>query len=173
MERIYTIGVISDTHMPRMAKKLPYELLKGLESVDLIIHAGDWSDWSVYERLTEIAPVEGVAGNADSKEIEERLGLRKLLQMEGCRIGVVHGHGNKGTTEKRALDSFEAYEVDCIIFGHSHIPLLKQVNDVVLFNPGSPTDKRRQPQYSYGIIEIESGNLHARHVFYNSKDHRI
>ncbi|MFC7679459.1 metallophosphoesterase family protein [Paenibacillus sp. GCM10028914] len=169
MLRPYKVGVLSDTHMPRMAKKLPYELLKGLENSDLIIHAGDWSDWSVYEALRELAPVEGVAGNADGKEIQERLGLSKLLLIEGCRIGVVHGHGNKGTTEKRALSAFTSQNVDCIIFGHSHIPLLKEVGGVLLFNPGSPTDKRRQSQYSYGIIEIESGEIYARHVYYDHK----
>ena len=169
MSNIYTIGVVSDTHMPRMAEKLPMELVKGLESSDMIIHAGDWSEWSVYEALQQIAPVEGVAGNADSMEIVELLGLSKLLLIQGCRIGVVHGHGTKGTTESRAMRAFEEQKADCIIFGHSHIPLLKYSGQVLLFNPGSPTDKRRQPLFSYGIIEIEDGILRARHVFYNDK----
>lgn len=173
MARVYRIGVLSDTHMPRMAKKLPSELLMGLNSSDLIIHAGDWSNWSVYEALQEIAPVEGVAGNADSEDIVERLGLSKLLIIEGCRIGIVHGHGSKGTTMSRAINAFNDQKVDCIIFGHSHIPLMKQAGDVLLFNPGSPTDKRRQSQYSYGIIEIDNGVLNAWHVFYESKDYQI
>ncbi|WP_281177660.1 metallophosphoesterase family protein [Paenibacillus dakarensis] len=167
---IFKIGVVSDTHMPRMAKQLPAELVKGIISSDLIIHAGDWSSWGVYETLRGIAPVEGVAGNTDSKEIENRLGLSKVIVIEGFRIGIVHGHGSKGTTESRALSAFSGQKVDCIIFGHSHIPLLKQIGDVILFNPGSPTDKRRQPQYSYGIIEIENGELNIRHVYYDTKD---
>lgn len=170
MPSIFRIGVLSDTHMPRMAKKLPHELLKGLQSVDLIIHAGDWSNESVYEALQEIAPVEGVAGNADSEGIIERFGLSKLLLIEGCRFGIVHGHGTKGTTESRALNTFVDEKVDCIIFGHSHIPVIKQIGDVLLFNPGSPTDKRRQSHFSYGIIELNNGIIHAKHVFYENKN---
>lgn len=169
MAKKYKIGVLSDTHMPRMAKALPAELLKGLAHSDYIIHAGDWSDWSVYEALKEIAPVKGVTGNADTARIKEHFGATELFEAGGIRIGIVHGHGTKGTTESRALKAFEGEKVGCIIFGHSHIPLIKHAGQTLLFNPGSPTDKRRQPLYSYGILEIEDGRLEARHVFFRDK----
>ena len=169
MERVYNIAVISDTHMPRMAKRLPEELVKGLSGSDLIIHAGDWADESVYEELLNYAPVTGVSGNADAADITERFGPVERLSVGGCSIGVVHGHGRKGTTESRALAAFDGENPDCIIYGHSHIPVMKYAGSTLIFNPGSPTDKRRQPRYSYGLLKIEQGVLSARHVFFDSK----
>lgn len=163
------IGVIADTHMPKHAKALPEALKKGLEDVDLIIHAGDWQTLEIYESLKKLAPVDGVAGNVDGEEIVKALGRKKILSFHGFNIGVVHGHGKKKTTEKRALEAFEEDDVDIIIFGHSHIPLHKTIGDVQMFNPGSPTDKRRQPKFSYGIIEIDQ-SVTARHVYYDNKN---
>ncbi|MDQ0220452.1 metallophosphoesterase [Peribacillus cavernae] len=163
------IVVISDTHMPKRGKKLPTSLIEDLQSAQLIIHAGDWQTLDVYQELLTYAPVEGVSGNVDGEDIKERFGEKRILQINGKRIGVVHGHGEKGTTEKRAIAAFAEEDVDLIIFGHSHIPVKKQSDGVMLFNPGSPTDKRRQPAYSYGVITIQ-GTIHVDHVFYNSKE---
>nr|WP_280640285.1 metallophosphoesterase family protein [Priestia aryabhattai] len=74
------------------------------------------------------------------------------------------------TTEKRVLGAFEHQEVDAIIFGHSHIPVHKQIGDMTLFNPGSVTDKRREKQFSFGVLYIQKNTLHFEHVFYDSKD---
>ncbi len=162
------LGIISDTHMPHMAKHLPDGLLRDMENVDYILHAGDWNSIEVYERLSQLAPTDGVAGNTDGMEIVERFGYQKVLEFESKRIGIVHGHGMRGTTEDNARGAFRSEEVDCIVFGHSHIPLIKTVDGILLLNPGSPTDKRRQPLYSYAILDIAE-QLQARHVFFDSK----
>ena len=84
--------------------------------------------------------------------------------------GVTHGHGKGKTTEKRALLAFEHEQVDAVIFGHSHIPTHKQIGDITLFNPGSATDKRREKQFSFGLLYIQKNTLRVEHVFYDSKD---
>ena len=158
------IIVISDTHLPKRAKQLPEPLLQVLPEADLILHAGDWSDWSVYKLLSEYAPVAGVAGNTDPPEIGKKLGFSRIVEADGLRQ--VWCMGTRGeTTEQNAIHTFAGQQVDAIIFGHSHIPLMHTVNDVLIFNPGSPTDRRRQPQYSFGIMTTRLGKLHAEHVF--------
>ncbi|PLT35656.1 metallophosphoesterase family protein [Bacillus sp. V5-8f] len=164
------IIVISDTHMPKRGKKLPEKLIEGLRGAELIIHAGDWQTMDVYEELMRYAPVKGVFGNVDGEEMKKKLPEKQVVEIYGQRIGIVHGHGQKGTTEKRAIATFEGESVDMIIFGHSHIPLKKELNGVLLFNPGSPTEKRRQPMYSYGIISVEKHRLQAEHIFFENKD---
>ncbi|MBO9129127.1 metallophosphoesterase [Bacillus sp. 165] len=162
------IVVISDTHIPKKAKRLPEKLLVDLAAADLIIHAGDWQTIEVYEEIKQYGQIAGVYGNVDGKEIMQMFPDKILLECNGYTIGVVHGHGKTLTTEQRALAAFEEENVDCIIFGHSHIPVKKYINNILLFNPGSPTDKRRQPCYSYGILTAGT-KLHAEHVFFESK----
>ncbi|MFS0646964.1 metallophosphoesterase family protein [Siminovitchia sp. 179-K 8D1 HS] len=155
------IVVTSDTHN----QNLPQKLISECESADLIIHAGDWSSMEVYRTLSSCAKVVGVHGNVDDNEIKEYLAPRDIIQIEGYKIGIVHGHGSKQMTEKRALEAFEGEGMDIIIFGHSHIPMMRYVNKVMLMNPGSPTDKRRMPYYSYGILHIDK-TLRAEIVFF-------
>jgi len=162
------IAVVSDTHMPHMAKYLPRKLVEGLQDADYILHAGDWTTLDVYDELQLFAPVDGVAGNNDGMEIVRKFGYAKIVAFGSKRIGIVHGHGAAGTTEERAYHAFKSEKVDCIIFGHSHVPVMKEIGGILMFNPGSPTDKRRQPQYSYGWLEI-SDKLKARHIFYDDK----
>ncbi|MFK0521279.1 metallophosphoesterase family protein [Paenibacillus illinoisensis] len=163
------IIVISDTHLPKRAKQLPEPLLQVLPEADLILHAGDWSDWSVYKLLSEYAPVAGVAGNTDPPELGKKLGFSRIVEADGLRLGLVHGHQGSKTTEQNAIHTFAGQQVDAIIFGHSHVPLMHTVNDVLIFNPGSPTDRRRQQQYSFGIMTTRLGKLHAEHVFFDRK----
>lgn len=166
------IGVVSDTHLSRTAKALPQVLVEEFRQVDQILHLGDWVAMEIYDMLAELAPVEGIAGNNDGAEIIRRFGERKIITLEGVRIGMIHGHApySRKGTDGNALLAFEGEQVDCILFGHSHQPLLRKENDILLFNPGSPTDKRREKQYSFGLLEIENGNLSARHIFYDSRD---
>lgn len=162
------IVVVSDTHMPRMAKKIPSVLEKDLQSADYIIHAGDWQTLDVYELFSQYAPVIGVYGNVDNEEVRQKLKEKEIVQFRNYTIGITHGHGTSKSTEERVRSYFAEDKVDCIIFGHSHVPLMKTVNGILIFNPGSPTDKRRQKQYSYGVITI-GRQLSAKHVFYDSK----
>ncbi|WP_409305695.1 metallophosphoesterase family protein [Peribacillus sp. SCS-155] len=162
------IIVVSDTHMPKRAKSLPKKLTEALKTADLIIHAGDWQTIDVYNELSSFAPVEGVYGNVDGEDVKSRFEQKKVLDINGYRIGIVHGHGQKGSTEKRALSAFSEEMVDVIVYGHSHIPIKKMVGDLLLFNPGSATDKRRQKKFSFGMITI-NGELHAEHIYYEDK----
>lgn len=161
------IGVVADTHMPRSSLHLPQALREGLEGVDLIIHAGDWVTLQVAEE--RIAPTVGVYGNNDREDIRTHYPASQILQLDGFQIGVVHGDGVGGTTLKRAIKAFETRKLDVVIFGHSHIPFHEEIGGVLYFNPGSPTDKRRQPLYSYGIIETGQ-KLIASHITYPSKE---
>lgn len=165
---ILKIIVLSDTHMPKRVRNLPHQLIDELKSADLAIHGGDWSSIEVYKEISRFVRVEGVTGNVDTEEIANLFPEKLILRLNGFSIGVVHGHGKGKTTEKRALDAFINDKVDCIIFGHSHIPSLENKGGILLFNPGSPTDKRREPAYSYGILTIGS-HLQAEHVYFETK----
>ncbi|MCA0972338.1 metallophosphoesterase [Halobacillus litoralis] len=157
--------VLSDTHIPKKAKQLPERLTEELTAADRIIHAGDWQTLDVYEELKTFAPVHGVYGNVDGEEIQSVFPEKQIIETGGFRIGIVHGHGEKKTTEKRVVEAFEGEELDLIVFGHSHLPLLRFVKNTMLFNPGSVTDKRRLPRYSFGILTLGE-ELHAEHVFF-------
>lgn len=167
--RFLKIVVISDTHMPRMAKKIPSVLEKDLRTSDMIIHAGDWQTLDVYDMFSQYAPVVGVYGNVDQEKVRRKLKEKEIVQFHHVTIGITHGHGKGKSTEERVFQTFADDQVDCIIFGHSHNPVMKTVNGILLFNPGSPTDKRRQKQYSYGVITIEK-EWSIKHVYFDSKD---
>ncbi|MFC5405908.1 metallophosphoesterase family protein [Cohnella soli] len=167
------VVVVSDTHMPRMNKKLPDRLLRELKDADAILHAGDWTKLSVFEELSAFAPTYGVAGNNDGSDIVKRFGPSRIVSLDGCRIGIAHGHGElkRAATEAHAISFFKGEKLDAIVYGHSHIPVLKKPTNggALIFNPGSPTDKRRQERYSFGIFHIVNGTLSAKHVFYEDK----
>ncbi|MFD3270469.1 metallophosphoesterase family protein [Paenibacillus dendritiformis] len=165
------IGIVSDTHMPHRGQKLPRALVKGLRGVDLILHAGDWTSPSVIPMFESLAPVNSVAGNNDGADIVKRFGRRKIIEAGGIRIGLVHGDGAGRSTKDIAFHTFRNHGVDIIVFGHSHIPYMEEREGILLFNPGSPTDKRLQPKYSYGLLDIgEDLSLRLRHVYYRSKE---
>ncbi|KZE39859.1 phosphodiesterase [Bhargavaea cecembensis] len=163
------IVILGDTHMPRMAKALPPRLIAELETADGIIHTGDWQTLEVLHELKRFAPVDGVYGNADSPEIRELFGREKRFIFDGIAVSLVHGDGKGKTTPLRALETFREEQPDIILFGHSHIPYHERHDGIVLFNPGSPTDKRRQPEFSFGILETAGTGFSLRHIFYSSK----
>lgn len=163
--------VISDTHMPRMGKRLPERLLEELRSADVILHAGDWTHSSVLAMLRSYGPVHGVAGNNDGPLLVRRLGYRRIIKLEQVKIGIVHGHGpgRREDTELRASQSFAADEADIVVFGHTHIPFKRMRDGKLLFNPGSAADKRRAGRYSFGVITIDGRRFSAKHIYYDIK----
>lgn len=167
------LGVVSDTHMPRMAKALPRALVAGLQKhrVDAIVHCGDIVSEGILPLFESIAPLEAVAGNNDPGALVRRFGRKKILEYGPVRIGLVHGDGAKSgfKTPDHAYRQFEGSCVQAVLFGHSHIPYRAIRSGVLLFNPGSPTDKRMNPRYSYGIVRISGASIEARHHYFWSK----
>lgn len=166
------IGVVSDTHLPRFGRRLPKALMNGLREsrVELILHAGDLTDLPVIDELETIAPVEAVAGNNDGPAVHERYPRPQVLLLGGSSVGLVHGDGRGLRTVDRAFHAFdEVARPDVICFGHSHFPLLERRGAVLLVNPGSPTDKRRQPRYSYALIELRTGEIRVRHHYFDDR----
>lgn len=163
------IGIVSDTHMPTRGQSLPHAVVQGLRGVDLILHAGDFCNKEAVVQLERIAPVEGVAGNNDGPEIVKRFGRKKILTLNGFTLGLVHGDGTRLTTERRALEAFKGEAVEIFVFGHSHVPMMKTTGGILLFNPGSAMDRRRQPKFSFGLLDLSGPQPKPEHVFYDSK----
>ena len=149
------IGVISDTHISDKAAGLPIEILKGLQGVDMIIHAGDLADLSVLNKLKSICHnVKAVWGNMDPPDVREELNEKEIIKAGNFKIGIMHGCGRPDNLIEILSEEFKKDNVDIIIFGHSHSSLNEKRGNILFFNPGSPTDKIFSPYNSYGIIEI-------------------
>src|SRR5215211_3029740 len=144
--------VLADTHIPRRAKSLPEGLLPYLEAADLILHAGDLIEPSLLEELALYAPVRAVKGNVD---------LPETLQFGfgGARVAMIHDSGRKEGRRRRLARRFPKARV--IVFGHSHIPFLEDEGGLLLLNPGSPTDRRRQPEHTFALLGIGRGEVRA------------
>jgi uncharacterized protein len=159
------IGVVSDTHLPRFGRSLPEALVVELRGVrvERLIHCGDWTAPFVVELLEEIAPVDGVAGNNDPPEFAARFGYAPVVELEGVRVGPA-----QITTPERARLAFARQpDLAAICFGHSHIPSVTRIaGGTLLVNPGSPTDKRRQPRYSWALLTVENGRVEAELRFF-------
>jgi hypothetical protein len=164
----FPVVVISDTHLPRFAARLPVLLARvAAERPRLILHCGDLTTLAATAAFESIAPVEAVAGN-DGGEIVARYGRRKIVSAADFRIGMIHGDGSRGTTLGRARAAFKDDAVDAIVFGHSHIPYLERHDGVWAINPGSGTDKRHEPRYSFAVIATgANGELAPRLVFFD------
>lgn len=154
---------ISDTHIPRVARELPAEVLEAARGADWILHAGDLVEASVLEVLRELAPVAAVAGNMDHPEVRALLPERRVVEVEGRKIGLVHGSGPPLGIERRVLAGFSG--VDAVVFGHTHSPLVEERKGVLLINPGTPNDLRFSKRLSYAVIEVSEGELRAEIVW--------
>ncbi len=165
------VGVVADTHLPRFGDRLPAALRDGLREarVDLILHLGDFTGPEIPALFEALAPLEAVAGNNDPPGLVARFGRKKVVRVAGVRIGLFHGDGRGGTTLGRVLAAFAAERVDVVCFGHSHRALCERRDPLWLVNPGSPTDKRTQPRYSYAILEIARGRAVPRLVFFDRR----
>lgn len=163
------IGVLSDTHIPNRARGLPREIFEVFQDVNLILHAGDLVQEEVLLDLLSLAPVEAVAGNMDPLDLERRLGEKKLLDLAGVRVGLIHGYGAKGKTMERAYQAFAGEEPRAVVFGHSHQPCNTLYRGVLMFNPGSPTDKRWEKYPSCGLLTIKDGGITGEIIYLKKK----
>ncbi len=154
------IAIISDTHLPRGERTLPETCLTRLRAADLIVHAGDLSALSVLAALTELGPpVVGVHGNVDDAAVRAALPQTAVFRAGArWRIAVIHDAGAARGRLERMRRRFP--DVDAVIFGHSHIPLHEaDAGGFQIFNPGSPTDRRRQPHPTMGLAYARSAAL--------------
>ena len=153
------IAVISDTHMPRGHRRLPDACVRRLAGADAILHAGDFMELEVLEALQMLGPpVHAVRGNVDSSRLITRLPLMRTVQFEDVRIGMVHDAGPAQGRLRRMRGRFP--DVHAVVFGHSHIPLHESAGGFQIFNPGSPTERRRAPHHTMGIATVEGDALH-------------
>jgi putative phosphoesterase len=152
------LAVISDTHLPRGARRLPDACLERLMRADAILHAGDFMELAVLQELQALGPpVHAVSGNVDSPELQMALPLVRVVEAEGARVAMVH---NGGPAERR-LERLRAKfpDADAVVFGHSHLPLHEQRDGFQIFNPGSPTERRKAPKHTMGMVTAQTGRL--------------
>jgi len=152
------LAVISDTHLPRGSRRLPDGCLRRMREADLILHAGDVLTASTLAELELIGPpVVAVQGNQDDAELCRQLPVERTVEAEGARIGMVHDAGPSKGRLKRLRGRFP--EADAVVFGHSHLPLHEQDDGFQIFNPGSPTDRRRAPSHTMGLARVDDGSV--------------
>jgi len=153
------IGIISDTHIKKNTTSFINMLKNYFDEVNMIIHAGDYINDDVVKILNDNFKFIGVWGNADNTAVKNLLNEKEIINIESYRIGIFHGHGKVSTTLDRASEKFKNDNVDIVIFGHSHQPLIKTKNGILMLNPGSLTAKRREKWPSYIILKINANHL--------------
>lgn len=143
--------------MPRGARRLPRECLRRLAEAALILHAGDVVSADVLRELRQLAPVEAVAGNMDEAALVAALPERRVVEVAGARIGLVHVPGPALGRGERLVAAFP--DCDAVVYGHTHVPDVSRVGDVWVLNPGSPTERRGAPARSMLVLDVDSGQI--------------
>jgi len=152
------LAIISDTHMPRGNRRIPDACLARLRAADAIVHAGDFVAEEVLALLEGLGPpVHAVHGNVDEPEVRMRLPRVRVVDVEGVRILVTHDGGPADGRLGRLRRRFPG--MDAVVFGHSHIPLHEAEDGFQIFNPGSPTERRRAPVHTMGTARVEAGQV--------------
>jgi uncharacterized protein len=152
--------LVADTHVPKRARDLPAQVWSAIESADVVVHAGDWVDVALLDELEQRAQrLVGVFGNNDGPDLRARLPETARVDLDGLRVTVVHETGGR-TNRERRMDALYAADTDLLVFGHSHIPWDTQTAaGMRLLNPGSPTDRRRQPIATYMTAQISDSTV--------------
>jgi len=151
--------LLSDTHVPVRARALPEQVWRAVDAVDVVVHAGDWVSVDLLDALESRSQrLVGVAGNNDGPALHDRLPEVARTTIDGLRVAVVHETGGKEGRERRADAAFP--DTDLLVFGHSHIPWdTTAPSGMRLLNPGSPTDRRRQPVGTFLTATVDDGAL--------------
>ena len=151
--------LLADTHLPKRAKDLPDQVWAEVDRVDVVVHAGDWVDVPLLDRLEERSRrLVACYGNNDGAELRRRLPEVARAEIDGLRLAVVHETGGKDGRERRCSAAYP--DVDVLVFGHSHIPWdTTTETGLRLLNPGSPTDRRQQPYCTYMTATVHDGVL--------------
>ena len=150
---------MADTHVPKRARDLPGQLWQAVDEADVVVHAGDWVCVELLDALLDrVDRVIGVVGNNDGPSLSARLPEIATVQLDGVKLAVVHDTGPATGRDARCAARFP--DIDVLVFGHSHIPWdTVAPTGLRLLNPGSPTDRRRQPTCSWMTTEINDGQL--------------
>jgi uncharacterized protein len=152
------VVVLSDTHGPRRWKSCPPRVAEQLRTADLILHAGDVCTAAVLDELAGFAPVRAVAGNNDGPDVTAwGAPVTAEMDIDGLAVAMIHDSGPSAGRLARMRRAFPHARL--VVFGHSHIPLDQAEAGLRIFNPGSPTDRRRQPHGTLGVLRIEDGRL--------------
>ena len=150
------LAIVSDTHLPRGARAIPPRAVEIMRGADAILHAGDLIEASVLAELAALGPpVHAVRGNVDSAELQARLPLTRIVEAAGARIAMIHDAGAREGRLARLRRRFP--DADAVVFGHSHLPLHEAQDDLQIFNPGSPTERRRAPDHTMGVATVAGG----------------
>lgn len=151
--------LIADTHVPKRARDLPAQVWSAVEHADVVFHAGDWVDASLLDEFERrAASLVGVYGNNDGPALRARLPETAAVTLEGVRFAMVHETGQAKGREQRCEALFP--DADVLVFGHSHIPWdTTSPRGLRLLNPGSPTDRRRQPACTFMTVTVDDGRL--------------
>ena len=151
--------LLSDTHVPVRARGLPEQVWRAVDAADVVVHAGDWVSVDLLDALESRSQrLVGVAGNNDGPALHDRLPEVARTTIDGLRVAVVHETGGKEGRERRADAAFP--DTDLLVFGHSHIPWdTTAPSGMRLLNPGSPTDRRRQPVGTFLTATVDDGAL--------------
>ncbi len=158
------LAIISDTHMPRGARALPAACVKQLQEADAILHAGDFMTSRVLADLRAYGPpVHAVHGNVDAADLKHMLPERTTVELDGARIALVHDPGPARNRLQRLKGQFP--QADAVVFGHTHRPEhQRDEGGFQIFNPGSPTERRRAPSRTMGVADVRRGRIRFRHV---------
>jgi putative phosphoesterase len=152
------LAIISDTHLPKGRRELPGRCVEVLQASDLILHAGDLSTVALLSELRRLGPpVAAVHGNVDSAEVREALPAECSIAVGGLEIGMVHDAGPARGRLVRMRRRFP--DAAAVVFGHSHIPLHEAEGGFQIFNPGSPTERRRSPAHTMGLARVEGRRI--------------
>jgi putative phosphoesterase len=158
------IAVVSDTHMPKGGRALPAACVERMRAADAVIHAGDFSTAPVLADLKELNPVVlAVHGNVDDPELRRELPESLEIEMSGHTVAVIHDAGPAKGRLTRMCKRFPG--ADAVVFGHSHLPLHEQEAGFQIFNPGSPTERRRAPRHSMGLLHPTPAGPRFEHVW--------
>lgn len=163
-------AVLADTHMPRGKRRLPPACIEAIGAADLVIHAGDFTEPSVLEQIRGLSRrghIHACFGNVDGPALRAELPEKTSVEAGGVRIGLIHDSGAaKGRLERMRR---EFPDCDAVVFGHSHMPLHESEGGFQIFNPGSPTERRRSPRPSFGIAEVENGAVRFELVWVDER----
>jgi uncharacterized protein len=148
------VAIVADTHLPRGSRAIPPRCLELMRTSDVILHAGDFTAEQVLAEIEALGPpVLAVHGNVDSPALRRRLPREAVFEMENVRVGLLHDAGPARGRLQRLRRRFPS--ADAVVFGHSHLPLHERDGTFQIFNPGSPTERRRAPQHTMGLARLK------------------